>query len=321
MSAPLTPGRWRGLKTTSTDQHVFTIMAFDQRGTYQKMLPDNHTYAHAVQIKQEVVVTLSPYTSAVLLDATYGIPAALHMHRASGVLFALEETGYAGTPTFRRIEFNPDWTVNKIKSAGGSAVKLLVYYHPDAGELSAELEETVRQVTADCHAHDLPVFVEPVSYSLDVNVAKDSAEFAVQRPAIVRETARRFSALGVDVLKMEFPVDAAFDTDENSWQTACAAVSEVTTVPWVLLSAGVDFPIFEQQVKVACQNGASGFLGGRAIWKECVTMSPAQRQEFLQTTAQQRLAQLNESTHAFGRPWTDFYEPLATAADWFVTYS
>ncbi len=317
----LTPGRWRGLKTTGTDDHVFTIMAFDQRGTYEKMLPASCTYADAVNIKQEVVVTLSPYTSAVLLDPTFGIPAAMHMSRTSGILLALEETGYAGTPTFRRVEFNPNWTVNKIKNAGGDAVKLLVYYHPDAGELAAELEETVRQVAEECHVHDLPIFVEPVSYSLDANVAKSSPEFAAQRPAIVRETARRFSKLGVDVLKMEFPIDAAFDTDEDSWHKACAEVSEVATVPWVLLSAGVDFPIFDRQVKVACQNGASGFLGGRAIWKECVNMSPAQRREFLQTTAQQRLDSLNESTHKFGRPWTDFYQPLAIAADWFLTYS
>ena len=321
MPSTLTPGRWHGLKMTSTDQHVFTIMAFDQRGTYQKMLPDNCTYGDAVQIKQEVVGSLSPYTSAVLLDPTYGIPAALHMDRSSGILFALEETGYAGTPTFRRIEFNPDWTVNKIRNSGGNAVKLLVYYHPDAGELAEELEDVVRQVVEDCHSVDLPVFVEPVSYSLDAAVAKESPQFAAQRPAIVKETARRFSALGVDVLKMEFPVDAAIDDDESSWQKACAAVSEVASVPWVLLSAGVDFPIFEQQVKIACQNGASGFLGGRAIWKECVTMSSGQRQEFLNTTAKQRLSKLSESTHAYGRPWTDFYKPLVTTEDWFVSYS
>ena len=39
MNAKLTPGRWRGLKATSTSEHVFTIMAFDQRGSYAKMLP------------------------------------------------------------------------------------------------------------------------------------------------------------------------------------------------------------------------------------------------------------------------------------------
>jgi tagatose 1,6-diphosphate aldolase len=211
--------------------------------------------------------------------------------------------------------------VGKIKNAGGSAVKLLVYYNPDAGDLAAELEDVVRQVADDCHAHDLPVFVEPVCYSMDPNILKESAQFAAQRPAIVRETARRFSTLGVDVLKLEFPVEAAVDRDEASWQSACAAVSEVATVPWVLLSAGVDFPIFERQVKVACQNGASGFLAGRAIWKECVTMSPSERQHFLQTTAQQRLNSLNESTSAYGRPWTDFYEPMATADDWFINYS
>ena len=37
MTQQLTPGKWRGLKQTSTGQNVFAILAFDQRGNYVKM--------------------------------------------------------------------------------------------------------------------------------------------------------------------------------------------------------------------------------------------------------------------------------------------
>jgi tagatose 1,6-diphosphate aldolase len=316
----ITPGRWRGLKTTSTSNHVFSILAFDQRGSYRKMLPEGASYEEAVEIKREIVVHLSQYASAVLLDPEYGMPAAMEMAGSSGLLLCYEETGYSGDSTYRRVQFIPEWTISKIKQVGGAAVKLLVYYHPDSGQLAEELEELIRQIGVECRQHDLPLFVEPLSYSLDANVAKSSAEFAATRPLVLEETARRLSRCHVDVLKLEFPVDAEFDSDPGSWRTACEAVSAASEVPWVLLSAGVDFDTFERQTRVACGAGASGFLAGRAIWKEAVAMQPQQRGEFLRGTASSRIQQLIDIAAAEARPWTDFYQRLPLPVDWYVTY-
>ena len=320
MNTKLTPGRWRGLKVTSTSEHVFTIMAFDQRGSYAKMLPAGSSYEHAVAIKSEVVGQLSAYTSAVLLDANYGLLPAMQMHRNSGLLMALEKSGYTGDSTMRRADFDPDWSVAKMRRAGAAAVKLLIYYHPDSGALADEIEGTISGILQDCHEQDMPLFVEPMSYSLDPDVATDSAEFAATKPAVVIETARRVSALGVDVLKLEFPMNAKYHDDETEWLKACEAVSAASTVPWVLLSAGVDFEVFERQVRVACLGGASGYLGGRAIWKECAAMSPGERHEFLLGTAMERVACLNGHSLQHGRPWTDFYDLPESGADWYQRY-
>ena len=321
MNVTLTPGRWRGLKVTSTSEHVFTIMAFDQRGSYVKMLPAGSSYEQAVAIKTEVVGQLSPHTSAVLLDADYGLLPAMQLHRNSGLLMALEKSGYTGDSTMRRADFDPDWTVAKMRLAGAAAVKLLIYYHPHSGALAEEIEGAISGILQDCHEQDLPLFVEPMSYSLDANVPTDSAEFAATKPEVVIETARRISALGVDVLKLEFPMNAAWDDDEEAWRAACEAVSAACSVPWVLLSAGVDFDIFDRQVRVACQGGASGYLGGRAIWKECAAMSPGQRHEFLLGTAMERVAQLNDHTLRYGRPWTDFYVLPESDREWYRRYA
>ncbi len=320
MKATLTPGRWRGLKTTSTSENVFTIMAFDQRGSFVGMLPEGSSYDDAVAIKSEVVGQLSPYTSAVLLDPAYGLRPAMQMHRNSGLLMALEKSGYTGDSTMRRADFDPDWTVAKMRRAGAAAVKLLIYYHPASGALADEIEETISGIVADCHEQDLPLFVEPMSYSLDPDVPTDSADFAEGKPEVVIETARRISALGVDVLKMEFPMNAKYHSEEKEWLQACEALSAASAVPWVLLSAGVDFEIFERQVRVACEGGASGYLGGRAIWKECAAMSPGERHEFLLGTAMERIEALNNHTTRQGRPWTDFYDRPEGGSDWYRSY-
>ncbi|MBC6935487.1 MAG: tagatose 1,6-diphosphate aldolase [Chloroflexi bacterium] len=320
MKQTLSPGRWRGLKTTSTRHNVFTILAFDQRGTYRKMLPPDTDYDTAAQIKCEVVTALSYESSAILLDSYYGLQAALSMSGSSGLLMALEESGYSGDSTYRRIVFNPNWTVAKIKQVGASAIKLLAYYHPHSGALAEEVENVIARVRDECHQHDITLFLEPVSYSLDAAVPKDSETFARLRPQIVRDTADRLSKLQPDVLKLEFPVDISYDKDENSWRAACEAVSQASDVPWVLLSAGVDFEMFERQTRIACEAGASGFLAGRAIWKESVVMSPEDRQRFLETTASDRLRRLTAITNEYARPWTEFYTPIPSTADWFVNY-
>lgn len=321
MTIQLTPGRWRGLQTTSLkNSAVFSILAFDQRGSYRRMLPDNTPYADAVTMKVEIVSALSQYASAVLLDAIYGLSPAMQMTGKSGLLMSLEKSGYSGDSTYRRIEFVETWTPEKIQRMGANAVKIMVYYNPKTGELADELDEVVKNKVSECHALDLPVFLEPMSYSSDESYGKDSAEFAAEKAEIVIKTARRLSKTGADVLKMEFPLDYKYESSETVWRQQCEALSAACDVPWVLLSAGVDFETFEKQTIVACESGASGFLAGRAIWKEAVDMTTEERDTFLKGQASDRIKRLIEIAESKSRPWTDFYSAPESTENWFDTY-
>ncbi|MCY3865795.1 MAG: tagatose 1,6-diphosphate aldolase [Chloroflexi bacterium] len=322
MPIQLTPGRYRGLKSTSlAEGDVFGIIAFDQRGSYRSMMPANASYETLAQVKGEIISALSKAASAILTDPTYGLNAAMRMSPKAGLLLALEKSGYSGDSSHRKTELISSWTPEKIRKAGASAVKLMVYYHPGSGALADELEQLIRRVAADCHEWDLPLFLEPMSYSLDPAISKDSAEFAAARPEVVIETARRLAGSGADVLKMEFPHDIKFNQDREAWRQACAELSEASTVPWVLLSAGVDFDQFKPQAQVACESGASGFLAGRAIWKEAASMSWTDRATFLETVAQDRLRRLLDIAAASARPWTDFYSAPQSSETWYETYA
>lgn len=322
MRTQITPGRYRGLKACSlTQRDVFGIIAFDQRGSFRRMLPDGTPYPDLVQIKMEIIGALSERASAILTDPFYGLEPAMHMSGRSGLLMALEKSGYSGDSTYRRVEFLDGWTVEKVRKMGANAAKILVYYNPQITDLADELDHLIAHIVEDCHTWDLPVFVEPMSYSGDSNLSKDSPEFSKQRPDIVVETARRLSQTGADVLKMEFPVDGKYNSDREAWRASCAELSSASDVPWVLLSAGVDFEDFLPQVEIACASGASGFLAGRAIWKEGAAMSSAERKHFLENVALDRLNKLIRIATAEARSWTDFYSPIATAPDWFQRYS
>jgi tagatose-1,6-bisphosphate aldolase len=232
------------------------------------------------------------------------------------LLVATEATGYTGDPTAREGRVLPGWSPAKTRRMGASAAKLLIYYHPEAAN-AAQARALVRQVASDCAASDLPLFVEPLSYPLDPS-QKKLPPGELRR--IVIQTARELGLPGVDVLKMEFPVEVAAEPDEDVWAEACAELSAASPVPWVLLSAGVNYDTYLRQVTVACRAGASGVAAGRAVWKEATGLSGEARSAFLSTVARERMGRLTALCDALARPWTEFYSPPSVDGDWYKAY-
>jgi tagatose 1,6-diphosphate aldolase len=82
-------------------------------------------------------------------------------------------------------------------------------------------------------------------------------------------------------------------------------LNQASRLPWVLLSAGVDFESFKKQVEIACKAGASGFLAGRALWQEGAQIrNRSERMSFFQDTAAPRLRELAELADSYGKPWS-----------------
>jgi len=326
----LSAGKRRGLTSTSTEQNVFTILAFDHRQSFVKMVnPDSKdpaSYHEVVSAKLDVIKTLAPEASGVLLDPLYGAFQAIarnELPAKTGLLVAVEKTGYSGKSTARLSTLLPDWGVSQIKKMGADAVKLLIYYHPEGGELTDKQDQLTTMVAQQCQEDDIAFFLEAVSYSIDPNQNKNSIAFAKERPSLITRMVQRLSSLEPDILKIEFPVDANHHQDQTFWREACLSISDVSECPWTVLSAGVDFEVFERQVKIACQAGASGFIGGRAIWKEGIPLQTAKRINWLENVAQNRMNKLNIIAEKYARPWTDYYpcQELDQYQDWYTRYT
>jgi tagatose-1,6-bisphosphate aldolase len=175
----------------------------------------------------------------------------------------------------------------------------------------------VQQVADECTKQELALFLEPLSYSLDPAKKKVSPE---ERRRVVIETARRLIVPGVDVLKAEFPLDASADPDEHAWHEACAELSQVSRVPWVLLSASASYETYVRQVTAACQAGASGVAAGRAVWQEAPSLKVAARESFLRTTAAQRMLRLSELVDALAKPLAEFFTVPSVTPQWYASY-
>jgi tagatose 1,6-diphosphate aldolase len=321
-------GKIRALSATSTRSHVFTILAFDHRGSFIKMLEKNSTqveFGDIIRAKSKIIQALSPHASAVLLDPLYSASQSIMNQSLPGdvgLLVALEESGYSGEPTERMTVLLDGWSVAKIKKMGANAVKILIYYHPDGGKITEELDQLVMAVIQDCQKSDIPLFLEPVTYSINPLIKKDSEQFAANRQNLVIRTAHRLGTIGPDILKMEFPVDSNRDKDIKNWEAACAALTEAAPRPWALLSAGVDYELFKKQVEVACRHGASGYIAGRAVWKEAVGMPNKEQEDWLKSVGVTRLDELSEIAHRYARPWTEYYPDMENVISegWYKTY-
>ena len=330
MTHGLTLGKVRGLQEISNSYGLFTITALDHRGSLRKALnpdnPESVSYQDMVDYKAKLLDALAPNSSAILIDPIFGAATALqgnHILGNQGFLVSLEATGYSDVEGDRVTAAADGWSVEKIKRMGASAVKILLYYNPGSAT-AAEQEQFVAQAAADCQANDIPLLVEPMTYHIVNGPKKGSPEFAERKPEMVIETARKLCPLGIDVLKAEFPDDPDFQKDEATMARHCEELTEAAEAPWVLLSAGVDYDTFNLQTRLACENGASGFLAGRAIWQEAPGLPEGEQAQFLSTTAVQRLDNLTEIANRSGRPWksvlTGELEALDVSEGWQARY-
>ena len=319
---PVLLGRQRGLAQCATPSGRFVVLALDHRQNLRRELrpddPESVSHDEMVAFKVAVVRTLGDEASGVLLDPEVGAGPAIvddALPGRTGLILAVEATGYDGSPTARLSRVLPGWSVAAARSIGASAAKLLLYYHPDSPTAGAQ-EALLARVAGECRDLDLPLFVEPLSYSLDGQPLTGD-----DRRRVVVATARRLTGIGGDVLKAEFPFDAPV-ADESRWGDACAELDEASRVPWVLLSGGHDDARFEAQVRIACEAGASGALAGRSVWVDAARLAEPERSQFLLTTARDRLARLAALIAEHGRDWRprwrDVMQPDPPVEGWYA---
>jgi tagatose-1,6-bisphosphate aldolase len=295
----------RGLSGCASPAGAFTLLALDHRQNLRRDLrpsdPASVIGEELTDFKLAAVRAMADVATGVLLDPEFGAEQAIAagaLPNGVGLVVALEETGYTGSATDRRSRLLADWSPERLLQLSASAAKLLVYYHPDAPG-APDQERLVESTARACHDVDLPLFLEPLTFSLDAGTKLLGEE---RRRAVIR-TAQRLGRLGVDVMKVEFPYDPSV-VDRGRWQDACAELDESVHVPWVLLSGGVDTALFMEQVTIACTAGASGVAAGRALWAEATRLTGVDRESFLRGAARDRLSALRTLADHAARPWT-----------------
>ncbi len=283
----LTPGKLSGLRAVSTERGVIAAAAMDQRGSLQKALAKEKggtvTDAMMEEFKIAVTEVLTPHASAILLDPEWGLPASRKRAKNAGLLLAYEKSGYDNTRPGRLPDLLNFYSARRLKEAGANCVKILLYYTPfDKKEVNEEKHAWVERIGDECHANDIPFFLEFVGYDPQGGDEK-GLEYAKQKPQIVARSMAEFSKdrYGVDVLKVEIPINMKFVEGTKSFGGTKAytkkeaiehyrEAAQAATKPFIYLSAGVSNAEYIESLELAAESGVqwNGVLCGRATWKD-----------------------------------------------------
>ena len=288
----LSKGKLKHLKALSNSAGVIAAAAMDQRGSLQKSIaaakgvdPKTVTQEQMEEFKVAVVKVLTPHASAILLDPEFGLPAAKKRAKNAGLLMAYEASGYDNTQPGRLPDLLPHVSAKRIKDMGADAVKILIYYTPfDDPKVNDIKHAFCERIGSECEDNEIPFFLEFIGYDPKGGDEK-GLEFAKLKPKIVIGSMKEFTKARykVDVLKVEVPVNAeyvkgssVFNSKGEVAYTRKQALdlyrkaADVTTKPFIYLSAGVSNAQFVESLNMASEAGTdySGVLCGRATWKE-----------------------------------------------------
>lgn len=325
----LTPGKLAGMKNVSDKRGVIAAAAMDQRGSLQKALAKEKggeiTDAMLEEFKSIVTEVLTPHASAILLDPEWGLPASRRRAKGAGLLLAYEKTGYDKTGPGRLPDLLDNWSVRRLKEAGADCVKVLLYYTPaDGHAVNDKKHAWVERIGDECRANDIPFFLEFVTY--EEGLDEKGLEFARKKPEMVIESMAEFTKdqYGVDVMKVEIPVNMKFVEGAKCFggQKAYSKqeaiehfrkAAAVATKPFIYLSAGVSNAEFNESLALAAESGVkfNGVLCGRATWKDGISVyakqGPDAFRKWLDTEGVKNIENVNQSLKA-ATPWFSLYE-------------
>jgi tagatose 1,6-diphosphate aldolase len=333
----LTPGKLAGLKKVSNERGVIAAAAMDQRGSLQKSLAKEKgsDISDAMMEEFKILVTevLTPHASAILLDPEWGLPASKRRAKNAGLLLAYEKTGYDKTGPGRLGDLLDHWSVRRLKEAGADCIKILLYYTPfDPQPINDIKHAWVERLGDECRANDIPFFLEFVTY--EEGIDEKGVDFAKKKPEAVIGSMKEFNKdrYGVDVMKVEVPVNMKFVEGAKSFKGPAAyskneamdlfrKAAAVATKPFIYLSAGVSNSEFTEALELAAESGVkfNGVLCGRATWKDGIPIyakqGPEAFRKWLETEGVKNINNVNDRLKA-ATSWHSIYgvEPALVGA-------
>lgn len=300
MQSKMTTAEYRGYQQICGTNGLMLVVACDQRGAMRTILAKTKEEQAEIgtsklgDVKSDIVAYLANSASCVLLDPQCAVPRIVDegvLARDTALLVGLDDSGWDTDANGYRIsKLVPGINARRVRELGGTGAKLMVYLRPDRPEANTHNINIIRECVADFAKEDLLLVVEILTYAFD---GEDEAEYKAKFGKLIEGCARIALEEGSKVLKLPYPGSAK----------SCRAISDMAgNVPWAVLSAGVDHETFLGQVQTAMENGASGVIAGRALWKDCISLDRKVEQDRLTNIATPRLLQIKSVLDKFAVP-------------------
>ncbi|HHD7476592.1 TPA: sulfofructosephosphate aldolase [Klebsiella oxytoca] len=245
----------------------FAMLAVDQREAMRLMfaaagakLPV--TDSVLTDFKVNAAKILSPYASAILVDQQFCYRQVVEQNAVAkncAMIVAADEFIPGNGIPVDSVVIDKKINPQAVKQEGAKALKLLVLWRSD--EDAQQRLDMVKEFNEVCHTNGLVSIIEPV-----VRPPRRGDKF--DREQAIIEAAKELGDSGADLYKVEMPLYGKGSRQELL--TASQRLNENISMPWVILSSGVDEKLFPRSVSIAMTAGASGFLAGRAVWSSVI---------------------------------------------------
>lgn len=286
----MTTAERRGYAQICRKDGAMMVIACDQRGGMRQLLAATPEAQAAIGndilglTKMDITTHLAAAAGCVLVDPMCAVPGLVDdgvLPRDTGLLIGIDASGFDLTPEGYRISnMVPGITARRVRELGGTGAKIMIYLRSDTPAANVANMATLKAQIADYAAEDLLLVVEFLTYALP---GETPEAYKAKVPELITGGSKLCLDAGSKVLKIPFPGTAE----------ACAEVTKLCgTIPWAVLSAGVDHATFLAQVEISMANGASGVIAGRSLWKDCISLDRAVTRERLTTLALPRLREI-----------------------------
>ena len=286
----MTTAELRGYHQICGSDGAMMVIACDQRGGMRTLLASDPAEQAKItndmlgDTKADITRYLASEASCVLLDPLCAVPRVVQegvLSRHTALLIGLDASGWDKSPEGYRLSILvPGISARRVRELGGTGGKIMVYLRSDTPAANTANIAILNQCVADFAEEDLLLVVEFLTYQLE---GESDADYAAKFPSLIEGGTRICLDCGSKVLKLPYP----------GTPQACANVTRMAgDVPWAVLSAGVNHEKFLGQVEIAMQNGASGVIAGRSLWKDCISLDRDIQRQKLQTIAVPRLREI-----------------------------
>ncbi|XWJ92369.1 sulfofructosephosphate aldolase [Phytobacter ursingii] len=255
------------LKDITRPSGGFSMLAVDQREAMRLMFaaagaPQPVADQVLTDFKVNAAKILSPYASAILVDQQFcyhQVVAQNAVAQNCAMIVAADEFIPGNGIPVDSVIIDKQVDAQAVKRDGGKALKLLVLWRSD--EDPQQRLAMVKEFNQICYANGLVSIIEPV-----VRPPRRGASF--DREQAIIDAAKELGDSGADLYKVEMPLFGK--GSQQALLNASQRLNEHISMPWVILSSGIDEKLFPRAVNIAMTAGASGFLAGRAVWSSVI---------------------------------------------------
>jgi tagatose-1,6-bisphosphate aldolase len=286
----MTTAELRGYHQICGADGAMMVIACDQRGSMRSLLSDDPEAQKQIsndmlgETKADITRYLASQASCVLVDPICAVPHLVDagvLDRNTALLIGLDASGWDTSPEGYRLSKLVDGIdARRVRALGGTGGKIMVYLRSDVPAANTHNIAILDKVIADFASEDLLLVVEFLTYALE---GESPEAYKAKTAELIQGGTKICLGRGSKVLKLPYPGSPE----------SCAAVTQMSgSVPWAVLSAGVNHETFLGQVDIAMRNGASGVIAGRSLWKDCISLDRAVTRSRLETVAVPRLREL-----------------------------